>query len=70
MGLAGDEAPVDGGDVVVFGDGEDGVEGAAVAAGHVLGAEEGAVVGEERLDLGFEAFGPIVVVEGDDVGLG
>ena len=70
LGLAEDEAPVDGGDVVLFRDGEDGVEGAAGAAGHVLGAEDGAVEGLEGLDAGIEELGPVVVVEGDDVGLG
>ena len=69
LGFAGDEAPVDGADVVLFGDGEAVVEGAASAAGHVLRANDGAVVALEFEDAGFKLFGPAVVVEGDDVGL-
>src|SRR6185437_5745309 len=68
--LAVDEAPVDGGDVIAPGDGEHGVEGGTGAASHVFGAEDGAVEGLELLDAGLEAFGPVVVVEGDDVGFG
>src|ERR1700760_3497430 len=70
LGLAVDEAPVDGGDVIALRDGQHGVEGGTGAASHVFGAENGTVVGLELLDTGFEAFGPVVVVEGDDVGFG
>ena len=49
--------------------GQDGVEGAAGAARHVFGAEDGAVILLEPLDVLLEVFGPAVVVEGDDVGL-
>ena len=53
-----------------FAIGKRAIEGGAGAAGHVLGAEERAVVGFELVDAGFEDLGPAVVVEGDDVGLG
>ena len=70
LGASVDETPVDGRDVQLLGKGEDGVEGAAGTAGHVLGAEDGAVEGFELLDAGLELFWPAVVVEGEDVGLG
>jgi hypothetical protein len=70
LGLAGDESPVDGRDVVLLGDRQVVVEGAAGAAGHVLGAEDGAAERLELLDARFELFGPAVVVEADNVGLG
>src|ERR1035438_1819093 len=69
LALAGDEAPVDGADPVFAGDGENGVKGAADVAGHVLGADEGAVELLEELHMSFKVLGPAVVVKADDVGL-
>src|SRR6266849_2630551 len=63
------ETPVDSGDVIAFGDRKRALEGAAVAAGHVLGAEDGAAVLLEREHPLFEFGGWVVAVEGDDIRL-
>src|ERR1700679_1119780 len=68
--LAGDEAPVNGRHVILLGDGQGVVEGAAGSACHVFGAEDGAAGGWELLEAALYLFGPAVVVKADDVGLG
>src|SRR2546421_53290 len=65
--LAGDQAPVDRADVVLLEDREAPLEGAAGAARHVLGTENGAMVGKERLDSPRELLRCAVAVEGQDV---
>src|SRR5438132_9017615 len=65
--LAGDQAPVDRTDVVLLEDREAPLEGAAGAARHVLGTENGAMVGKERLDSPRELLRCAVAVEGQDV---
>src|SRR5450432_283272 len=69
LSFTGDEAPVDGSDVLLFGDRQDRVEGAADRAGHVFGADHRTMKLSKPCDFGFEGFGPAVVVEGDNVGL-
>src|SRR5436190_425485 len=68
--LAGDQAPVDRTDVVLLEDREAPLEGAAGAARHVLGTENGAMVGKERLDSPRELLrGPVTVLGGLDARL-
>ncbi len=69
LGLSRHETPVNRADVVLLGEGKNRVEGAAIAARHVLRADDGTMQRLKRSHPGFEAFGPVVVVEGDDVGL-
>ena len=67
--LAGDEAPVVSGDVLLFEIAEHRVEAAAVGAGHVFGAEDRAAVALELLHARLDVLEPAVVVETDDVRL-
>lgn len=62
------QAPVDRRDLVAFGNGQAALERAAVAARHVFGAENRAVVNLQLLDAPLETFRGVVVVERDDVG--
>ena len=67
VGLAGDEAPVDGHDLVLLEQGHDGGEGAAIWARHILGAYERAVEALQEAYLGLVVGARSVVVVGDDV---
>jgi hypothetical protein len=69
LGLASNEASVDCTHVVLLRYGEAVVEGVAGAAGHVLRADDGAVVLLQGDDTSLKALRPIVVVERDDLGL-
>src|SRR6185312_3098420 len=61
--LSGDKAPINGGDVMGFGNRQDGVEGAPNGAGHVFGADERTMIALEPANVLLEAFRPAVVVE-------
>lgn len=68
MCLALHESPVDRRHVVTFRQRQHAREGAAVAARHVLGAEDGAVVLLQLPDARLEFVGRVVVVKRDDIG--
>ena len=70
LGFARDQAPVDGGHVVLVCHGQRRVKGASVAASHVFGAENGPAQRLKLADTALEDLGPIVAVEGDHVRLG
>lgn len=51
LGFAGDQAPIDGGDLVLLGDRQDALEGAALGAGHVFRAENRAMISLQLADV-------------------
>lgn len=69
IGLATDKAPVDSRHVVLLEEGEDGLEIAAIAACHILGADHRAVILAERVDTLAMDIGVAIVVVGDDIGV-
>src|SRR5512146_144283 len=70
LGLAVDEAPVDHAHVHSLADRQNTVKGGARAPRHVLRTENRSSIGLELPDALEECFRPVVVVKGDDVGVG
>src|SRR5438477_8492447 len=69
LALSLDEPRIDRRHVVLPGDGKNRVEGAADRARHVLGTDQGTVVGFEPLDALLKVLWPAVVVKRDHIRL-
>ena len=66
--FSGDQSPVDGGDVLLFRQRKNGLEGAPCGPGHVFGAQQWAMILPQPLHVFFEIFRRSVIVKGNYVG--
>jgi len=69
LGLTGDETPVNGCDVQLFSEGEDGIEGAAAAARHIFRTDDGTVERLKGSYASLKLLRPAIVMEADDIAL-